>query len=253
MQCGLPFCLSCATRCGSVHPASPLSVCQRCSVGQCARLGFAPRRCWGVTSPVLRKCQSVRWSADMEGLGSLAHRLEGPSLRSALQPVPPLLAHPRYGHPLRFYITPHFRKCRAVVALKLHLVPHTAARPDGFPKQALCKVAFAGDGRTGVGAPRSRVHALRAAVCAPLWCPCTVALVRRCALRFGQWPTASHVVSAPPALGLAAARHWPARSARPPPRGSLSRAPSRAFHESAPSQARRHPPAWRVAALPISE
>ena len=172
MQCGLPFCLSCATRCGSVHPASPLSVCQPCSVSQCARLGFAPRRCWGVTSPVLRKCQSVRWSADMEGVGSLAHRLEGPSLRSALQPVPPLLAHPRYGHPLRFYITPHFRKCRAVVALKLHLVPHTAARPDGFPKQALCKVAFAGDGRTGVGAPRSRVHALRAAVCAPLWvCP----------------------------------------------------------------------------------
>ena len=197
MQCGLPFCLSCATRCGSVHPASPLSVCQRCSVGQCARLGFAPRRCWGVTSPVLRKCQSVRWSADMEGVGSLAHRLEGPSLRSALQPVPPLLAHPRYGHPLRFYITPHFRKCRAVVALKLHLVPHTAARPDGFPKQALCKVAFAGDGRTGVGAPRSRVHALRAAVCAPLWCACTVASVRRYALRFGQWPAASHVVSAP--------------------------------------------------------
>ena len=75
----------------------------------------------------------------------------------------------RYGHPLRFYITPHFRKCRAVVPLKLHLVPHTAARPNGFPKQALCKVAYAGVGRTAVGAPRSRVHALRSAVCAPLW------------------------------------------------------------------------------------
>ena len=189
----------------------------------------------------------------MEGLGSLAHRLGGSSLRSAKQPVPPPTARARYGHPLRFYIRPHFGKCGAVVPLKLHLVHHTATRPHGCPKQALCKVAYAGVGRTAVGAPRSRVHALRAAVCTPLWCACTRALVRRCALRFGQWPTASHVVSAPPALGLAAARHWPARSARPPPRGSLSRAPSRAFHESAPSQARRHPPAWRVAALPISE
>ena len=67
-----------------------------------------------------------------------------------------------------------------------------------------------------------RLRALRVAVCTPLWCASTVALVRRCALRFDQWPAASHVVSAPPTLGLAAARHWPARSARPPPRGSLS-------------------------------
>ena len=158
------------------------------------------------------------------GVGSLAHRAgSAVACGSAWQTVVFVapVAHSRYGHPLRFYIRPHFRKCGAVVALKLHLVPHTAARPDGFPKQALCKVAFAGDGRTAVGAPRSRVHALRAAVCTPLWCACTWALVRRCALRFGQWPTASHVVSAPPTLGLAAARHWPARSARPPPRGSL--------------------------------
>ena len=142
-----------------------------------------------------------------------------PGLKTALIMAP--VMHPRYGHSLRFYIRPHFRKCGAVVALKLHLVPHTAARPHGFPKQALCKVAYAGVGRTAVGAPRSRVHALRAAVCTPLWCASTVALVRRSALRFDQWPAASHVVSAPPTLGLAAARHWPARSARPPPRGSL--------------------------------
>ena len=63
---GVPtFCLNCAARCGSPHPTSPLSFCQRCTVSQCARLGFAPHRCWGVTSPVLRKCWSVRWSADM--------------------------------------------------------------------------------------------------------------------------------------------------------------------------------------------
>ena len=72
-----------------------------------------------------------------------------------------IVVHARYSHPLRFYIRPHFRKCGAVVALKLHLVPHTAARPDGFPKQALCKVAFAGYGRTAVGASRSLVRPTR--------------------------------------------------------------------------------------------
>ena len=138
--------------------------------------------------------------------------------------TPPLLVHPRYGHPLRFYITPHFRKCRAVVPLKLHLVPHTAARPNGFPKQALCKVAYAGVGRTAVGAPRSRVHALRAAVCTPLWCACTWALVRRCALC--AWSVAcgqSCGVCPRPPVGLAAARLGSALNCPSAPQGgSLS-------------------------------
>lgn len=98
-----------------------------------------------------------------------------------------IVVHARCGHTLRLYIRPHFRKCGAVVALKLHLVLHTASRPHGFPKQALCKVAFAGVGRTAVGASRS-LRALRTVVCTPLWCASTVALIRRCALRFGQWP-----------------------------------------------------------------
>ena len=37
----------------------------------------------------------------------------------------------RYGHPLRFYITPHCPQCPPVAALKLRLVPVTAARPSG--------------------------------------------------------------------------------------------------------------------------
>ena len=57
--------MSCAARCGPVHPASPLSFCQRCSVSQCARRCCAPHRCRGVTSPVLRRCWSVRCGADM--------------------------------------------------------------------------------------------------------------------------------------------------------------------------------------------
>lgn len=71
------------------------------------------------------------------------------------------LVHARYGHPLRFYIRPHFGKCGAVVPLKLHLVHPTATRPHGCPKQALCKVAFAGDGRTAVGASRSLARPTR--------------------------------------------------------------------------------------------
>ena len=49
----------------------------------------------------------------------------------------------RYGHTLRFYIRPHFRKYGAVAPLKRHLMPRTAKRPRGFPKRALCKVACA--------------------------------------------------------------------------------------------------------------
>ena len=72
-----------------------------------------------------------------------------------------VVALARYGHPLRFYITPHFGKCSPVAALKLHLVSPTATRPHGFPKQALCKVAYAGVGRTAVGASRSHSRPTR--------------------------------------------------------------------------------------------
>ncbi len=139
-----------------------------------------------------------------------------------------VVALARYGHALRFYITPHFVKCAPVAALKLRLVPPTASRPCGFTKQALCKVAFAGVGRTAVGASRShprptrrRLRALVVVVALWHWSGAA-----RCAL--GQWPAASHVVCAPahpcasPLRGFSPAR-W---SARPPPVGAPSaRAP----------------------------
>ena len=49
----------------------------------------------------------------------------------------------RYGHPLRFYITPHCPQCPAVAALKLRFVPFTASRPSGEGNGTLCKVAYA--------------------------------------------------------------------------------------------------------------
>ena len=48
-----------------------------------------------------------------------------------------------YGHPLRFYITPHCPQCPAVAALKLRFVPFTASRPSGEGNGTLCKVAYA--------------------------------------------------------------------------------------------------------------
>ena len=103
--------------------------------------------------------------------------------------------HPRYGHPLRFYTRPHFTKCGAVAALKLRLVPRTAARPRGFMKQALCKVA---------SAPASGVH------------------------RPGFWPGASRSI---PASGL---RPGTAASPRPPPGPRRCAALARAACPSAP-------------------
>lgn len=79
--------------------------------------------------------------------------------------------HARYGHTLRFYITPHFAKCSPVAALKLRLVSPTAARPHGFAKQALCKVAFAWVRARQPSALPGRWRALRAAARSPWWLP----------------------------------------------------------------------------------
>lgn len=87
---------------------------------------------------------------------------------------------------LRVYIGCCFGKWPAVVALKLRLVPATAAGPCGFPKQALCKVACAGQRARQPSALPGRWRALRAAAWSP-WCWC-------CGL--GVWSGASRYVLA---------------------------------------------------------
>ena len=139
-----------------------------------------------------------------------------------------VVAHARYGHPLRFYITPHCPQCPPVAALKLRLVPVTASRPSGEGNRRYAKWPSLESVAQPSALP-GRWHALRVAVCAPLWL--SVALwhwsgAARCVA--GQWPAASHVVCAPahpcasPLRGISPAR-W---SARPPPVGAPSaRAP----------------------------
>ena len=129
---------------------------------------------------------------------------------------------------LRVYITPHFRKCSPVVPRKLHLVSPTASRPYGFPKQALCKVAFAVSGRVS----RRRSPVAFAPYAPPPVRPCdrggTWVLVRRYARCCWSVACGQYVVCAPahpcasPLRGISPAR-W---SARPPPVGAPSaRAP----------------------------
>lgn len=81
---------------------------------------------------MLRKCWSVRCSADMAS-ARLRIVLDQPSpaARPGSRGVVAVVAPARYGHPLRFYITPHCPQCPPVAALKLRLVPVTASRPIG--------------------------------------------------------------------------------------------------------------------------
>lgn len=118
------------------------------------------------------------------------------------------MALARYGHPLRFYITPHCPQCPPVAALKLRLVPVTAARPAGegnrryvkWPSLGPCAQPSALPGRVS----RPTRHRLRARVV-------VVAPGRRSGAArgvVGQWPAASHWSVCPrPPGGFAAARH----------------------------------------------
>jgi hypothetical protein len=86
---------------------------------------------------VLRKCQSVRWSADID-VGSLEHRAETDTAIRA--PV----MHPRYGHPIRGPSGLHNAPIQNMQG------SHSAKAPFGvlhIPNMALCKVAYAGNCR----------------------------------------------------------------------------------------------------------
>lgn len=220
----------CAARCWPVHPASPLSFCLRCSVSQCARRWCAPHRCWEGTSPVLRKCWSVRCSADMV---SARWRIVLDQPSPAARPCSRGVRGSCGARPLRPPAS----------------LLHNAALPS-VPASRCAKVTLGGGHRfapcrvkaTGVmqsGLRWSRSHSRRRfpvvgtpyapPSARPCGCRGTWASVRRCALcgwsvAFGQ----SWGVCPRPPLCFAAARLSHARwSARPPPEGAPSaRAPT---------------------------
>jgi hypothetical protein len=135
------------------------------------------------------------------------------------------VVHCGCGHPLRFYIRPHFVKWSPVAALKLRLMSPTAARPRGFTKQALCKVSFAGSG--GGVAPGHQSGAARTV---------GVSGLRPCSLCVPP--------PAPPGPRRCAAWAPRAPAARPPPKGAPS---SGAPHFVGVSAKMRHLPSSRPA------
>ena len=223
----------------AAHPARTRALCAngRASVttaSRCAQVGVSSqpaRRRTAMPGPI--------------GLGSLAPRA-GPCLigrRAGIRSA---------GHPLRFYIRPHFAKWPPVAALKLRLVSSTAARPRGFTKQALCKVSFAGSGG-GVapghqsGAARTvGVSGLRPCIlCGP---PPTPPGPRRCA----SWAPARRLPVRPQGGSLIrrASLRWGQRRNSPfalRPSGETGKIPSCLYRESKPSA----PPPARPRVSPV--
>ena len=158
----------------SARPASPLySV--RCVVGQSvANAGYSDCQEPGagandaIASHVLRRCQSVRRGA---AVVSARYRIvlerPAPAARRRAVAFAALVVHARYGHPLRFYIRPHFVKRPPVATLKLRFVPAAAARPAGSQNRPYVKWPSLGPGASAIGACRS-LRVLRAVAWAPL-------------------------------------------------------------------------------------
>lgn len=129
-----------------------------------------------------------------------------------------VVAHARYGHPLRFYIRPHCPQCPPVAALKLRLVSVTAARPSGEGNRRYVKWPSLESVAQPSALP-GRWHALRAAVCASLWLSwrCGISQALRAVWLVSGLRPVILCVPRPP-CGLAAARHWPCAGlpVRPP-------------------------------------
>jgi hypothetical protein len=145
-------------------------------------------------------------------LGSLSHRVG--------QRLGAVVVRARYGHPLRFYITPHCPQCLAVTALKLHLCqsPLRALAGEGnrryakWPSLGEVAQSSALPGRFAPYAPPpvALVVCWRCGIYQAL-CALFLSAAPPCIL---YWP--------PPTPGLACFAASPARSSRPPPKGAPS-------------------------------
>ena len=219
MPGGLTFCLSCAARRGSAHPTSPLSFCQRCRVSQCARRCCAPHRCRGVTSPVLRKCWSVRWSADMASArwrivldqpspaARPGRRVHGSCGARPLRPPATLL------HNAAFWKVLASRSAKAPLGVAHRFAPLRVSK-TGVMQSGL-RWSRSHSRRRFPVATRPTRRQLYALVGMGI-----VAYVRRFAHCFGQWPSASLWCLPPPTHAACLLRkHRPRGLPVRPPRG----------------------------------
>ena len=128
----------CASRCGAAHPAPPLAPNTTCGVSiQWQRRHAAiarPHRAVASACRAARPCPAASRSAWWPPGITAGAQCTGRGFQSAAKAAsrharaPGVLTsaaggrrfmaqHPRYSHPLRFYIRPHFTKCGAVAAL----------------------------------------------------------------------------------------------------------------------------------------
>ncbi len=128
-----------------------------------------------------------------------------------------VVVHARYGHPLRFYITPHCPQCPPVAALKLRLVSVTALRPSGEGNRRYAK--WPSLERSPAACTPQPLRVLRAVACRPcgvlaLW---HMSGAARMVLVSGF---AVYLVFAPAhPWGLLASQHRPRGLPVRPPRG----------------------------------
>ncbi len=158
----------------------------------------------------------------MEGLGSLAHRLGGPSLRSALQSLHRLSTRPLRPpasllHNAALPSVPASRCAKAPLGAGHRFAPYRV-KATGVMQSGLRWRRSHSRRRSPVtGVPYAPPSAR------PCGCACTVASVRRCALccRSVACGQSCGVCPRPP-VGLAAARLWPCAGLPVRPQGAPS-------------------------------
>ena len=139
---------------------------------------------------------------------------------------------------LRIVLASQFNRfCWSTATAKLHNAPFQKVQGSHSAKAAFCALHRCAPSRVSKKGVMqnclrwsglvSRLHSpaasrLTCSRLSPLWCAGAVALVRRYALCFGQWPSAIYLVSAPAhPWGLLASRDRPRGLPVHPPRGSL--------------------------------
>ena len=175
------------------HAASPLSCNQPAGLSFSARGSASPRA----------------------GSRNVGQRRRRAATHGAALPLRP---HAALLHKAAFWKVAGSRCAKAALGASHRCAPSRVSK-IGLMQSGLRSAA----GASAVSAPRSLARPPRCRLCALGACSAWGCLVRRFAQCSSQWPSAIMWCLPPPTLGLAAARHWPARGLPVRPQGgSLS-------------------------------
>ena len=133
-----------------------------------------------------------------------------------------VVVHPRYGHLLRSPVGLHnaaFRKCSAVVSLKLHLMPCTLRALTGFQNRRYAKVPSLVRTCKPPALPRRFASYVQSPVALVICWLCGIGQAL-CALVYSAAYGHAFCICPRPPLRLACFAASPMWSARPPPKGA---------------------------------